>query len=58
MEVTTGVHRGCLLGPLLFLILIYVNDIHNAFKNDNKLILFSDDTNAFVISDKPEQHIA
>ncbi len=55
MEIASGVPQGSVLGPLLFF--IYVNDIQNAVNNDNKLILFADDTNIFVISDKPEQLI-
>ncbi len=50
MEIASGVPQGSVLGPLLFL--IYVNDVQNAVNNDNKLILFADDTNVFVISDK------
>ncbi len=55
MQIASGVPQGSVLGSLLFL--IYVNDIQNAVNNDKKLILFADDTNGFIISDKPEQLI-
>ncbi len=46
-SVTTGVPRGSVLGPLLFL--IYINDIANAISNKNsQLVIFADDTNIFL----------
>ena len=49
-EVPYGVPQGSVLGPLLFL--IFVNDIDAAVDN-NKLRLFADDSNVFVVSKDP-----
>jgi len=44
-KIVCGVPQGSLLGPLLFI--LYINDIHNCCE-DLTLILFADDTNAFI----------
>ena len=49
-EVPYGVPQGSVLGPLLFL--VFVNDIDSAVEN-NKLRLFADDSNVFVVSRNP-----
>ena len=41
-KIATGVTKGSALGPFFFL--VYINDFPQAFQNDNKLVLFADDT--------------
>ena len=45
--ITCGVPQGSVLGPILFL--LYINDMPNAVPGE-KLRLFADDTNLFVVS--------
>jgi hypothetical protein len=45
LQLSTGVPRGSILGPLLFI--LYINDISNC-NRDIELLLFADDTNIFL----------
>ena len=46
MSIKCGVPKGSVLGPMLFFILIYINDIPKCSKL-RSFILFADDTNLF-----------
>src|SRR6218665_2098176 len=45
LEITSGIPQGSILGPILFL--IYLSDLSRV-SNKLKLIMFADDTNAFL----------
>ena len=48
-KITCGFPQGSILGPLLFLIYMYINDMAGAL--DEKLLLYADDS-AILVSDK------
>ena len=48
----TGVPQGSLLGPLLYMFNIYMNDL-NYFIEGTSLRLYADDTTAYALDTSP-----
>ena len=44
LQAKSGVHQGSILGPLLFVLLLFINNIYENLLNETNIALYADDT--------------